>query len=152
MRCACLSSYMHMYPYRSGYKLYAVIILATGSCVLKYDPPLSTVDSSVTQKTLCTHTFSLRACVLFTHVYIRIVCSTYIVYIYMCVFHIWSCFKRWVFLDRKYAHELTRPTRTCCSRISASGAVLRSKLSRSRSRRKKVGVKVEVNVELKLKK
>ena len=130
MRCACLSSYMHIYPDRSGYKLYVAIILATGSCGLKYDPPLSTVDSSVSKKALCTHTFFITCmCIIYIHVYIRIECSTYCIYI--CQFSIfWSCFKRWVFLVLEYAHELTRPTRTCCSRISASGAVLRSKLSK----------------------
>ena len=82
MRCACLSSYMHIYPDRSGYKLYAVIILATGSCVLRYDPPLSTVDSSVSQKSVMySYVFITCMCIIYIHVYIRIECSTYIVYI-----------------------------------------------------------------------
>jgi len=89
MRCACLSNYMHIYPDRSGYKLYAVIILATGSCVLKYDPPRSTVDSSVTQKNVMySYVFITCMCIIYIHVYIRLECSTYIVYIYMSVFHI----------------------------------------------------------------
>ena len=127
MRCACLSSYVHIYPDRSGYKLYAVIILATGSCVLKYDPPLSTVDSSVTQKSVMySYVFITCMCIIYIHVYIRIECSTYCLYIYVR-FHILVMFQALVSLVRKYAHELTRPTRSSCSRISASGAVLRSK-------------------------
>jgi hypothetical protein len=85
MRCACLSSYMHIYPDRSGYKLYAVIILATGSCVLKYDPPLSTVDSSVTQKKRYVlirfhyvHVYYLHTCV-----YTDSVFYIYCLYIYV---------------------------------------------------------------------
>jgi hypothetical protein len=81
---ACLSSYMHIYPDRSGYKLYAVIILATGSCVIKYDTPLSTVDSSVSQKSVMySYVFITCMCIIYIHVYIRIECSTYIVYIYV---------------------------------------------------------------------
>jgi len=84
MRCACLSSYMHIYPDRSGYKLYAVIILATGSCVLKYVPPLSTVDSSVSkQSVMNSYVFITCTCTVYIHVYIRIECSTYFVYIYV---------------------------------------------------------------------
>ena len=78
----------------------------------------------------------------YMHVYYLHTCAYtgrvfYINCLYTCPFSIfWSCIKRWVCLVRKFAHELTRSTRTCCSRISASGAVLRSKLSRSRSRRR----------------
>ena len=82
MICACLSSYMHIYPDRSGYKLYVAIILATGSCVLKYDPPLSTVDSSVSKQALCTHTFHcMHVYNLNTCVYTDIVFYIYCVYI-----------------------------------------------------------------------
>ena len=90
---------MHIYPDRSGYKLYAVIILATGSCVLKYVPPLSTVDSSVSkQSVMNSYDFVTCMCTIYIHVYIGIVCSTYIVYIYtyVSVSIFWSCFKRWV--------------------------------------------------------
>ena len=84
MICACLSSYMHIYPDRSGYKLYAVIILATGSCVLRYDPPLSTVDSSVSKKSVMySYVFITCMCIIYIHVYIQIECSTYIVYIHV---------------------------------------------------------------------
>ena len=129
MICACISNYMHIYPDRSGYKLYAVIILATGSCVLKYDPPLSTVDNSVTQKSVMySYVFITCMCIIYTHVYIRIVCSTYCFYIYVR-FPYFGHVSSVGFSGPKYAHELAGPTRTCYSRISASGAVLRSKLS-----------------------
>ena len=75
---------MHIYPDRSGYKLYAVIIIATGSCVLKYVLPLSTVDNSVSkQSVMNSYVFVTCMCTIYIHVYIRIECSTYIVYIYV---------------------------------------------------------------------
>ena len=81
---------MHIYPDRSGYKLYAVIILATGSCVLKYVPPLSTVDSSVSKKSVMysyvchyMHVYYLN-----TGVYTDIV--FYIYCLYICPFSIFG--------------------------------------------------------------
>ena len=72
-----------MYPDRSGYKLYAVIILATGSCVLKYDPPLSTIDSSDTKKRYVLigfrymHVYYLHTCVYTDRVF-YIYCFIYV--------------------------------------------------------------------------
>ena len=84
---------MHIYPDRSGYKLYAVIILATGSCFLKYDPPLSTVDSIVSKKRYVLirfhymHVYYLHTCVDTDRVF-------YIyLFIYMSVIHILVTFQ-----------------------------------------------------------
>ena len=97
MRCACLSSYMHIYPDRSGYKLYVAIILATGSCVLKYDPPRSTVDNSVSNKRYVLIRFSLHACVLFKYMCIYGYSVLHILFVYMSVFQFLDMFQALVF-------------------------------------------------------
>ena len=95
----------------------------------QYGPPLSTVDSIVSEKLyvfISCHYMRVYYIHTYAHTYRLFFIYTYCIYVrFPYLGHVSS-----VRVFGKSCHELTRTRRSSCSRIIASGALLRSRLSR----------------------